>query len=524
LLKPLTTLARRRRMSRAALFSLLKRLSQCIGLASLILVMNYGEMLGGGRDVRLHVPLRLTRIVVAQVADILVLGVVLFAVLAPLRRTRFYPWVRLLLAVGIPPYLLFRTYTLFPVTWMKGLIPVIAVFWAAFLLLLMMVFPLWYRRVLRFGDALGIFFAVFAFSSILQLLYLAAWKPAPQQTVAAWARAPEPPRQHPLLVWVIFDELSYDQVFEHRARDVNFAAFDALRGISTTFTDVQPVGIKTVKIIPSLLSGHPVDDFKFTFRNKFLVHYSGVHGWHPLDGEDTVFGDARTEGWRTAAVGWYNPYCPIYGDAIDNCYWTNWDKIDGPMAQRKTFKRNLLAPLEEMVREVKSSSEADRANCSYEVHERLITHLDIEKHAFDLLQTDQADFIFLHFSIPHSPNVWSRIDDNYTPTCDSSYIDNLVLVDKELGRILKTLQGSPRWNQTSLIVEGDHSWRVHLWDWLPAWTDEDDHASRGVFDTRPALLIHLAGQQKPVTNATPWPLVDVHDVVDHILRNEPVKY
>ena len=34
----------------------LKKLSQSIGLSSLILVMNYGDLLGGGSDVRMHVP------------------------------------------------------------------------------------------------------------------------------------------------------------------------------------------------------------------------------------------------------------------------------------------------------------------------------------------------------------------------------------------------------------------------------------------------------------------------------------
>jgi len=511
----------RRQMLRLAAF---KRLAQCIGFASLILVMNYGELLGGGRDVRLHVPLRLTGIVLAQIADILILGLAIFLFLAPFRRTRFYPWMRILLAISIPPYLLQRTYTLFPVTWLESSIPVIAVFWAAVLLLLMMVFPIWYRRLLRFADALGIFFALFAFSSILQLLWVIRWKPQPQQYSAAWATAAQPPRQHPLLVWVIFDELSYDQVFEHRARNLDLPAFDELRSISTTFTDVQPVELKTVKIIPALLSGHAVDDFKFTFNNRFFVHYTGVHGWHPLDGAATVFGDAHANGWRTAAIGWYNPYCTIYADAIDNCYWANWDKIDGPMAQRKTFNRNVFSPLEEVVREIRSSTLADRANCSYDVHERLITHLDLEKHVFQLLETDQADFVFLHFAIPHSPNVWSRIDDNYTAACDSSYIDNLALVNIELARILKTLQASPRWPQTNIIVQGDHSWRIFLWDWLPAWTDEDDHASHGVFDQRPALLIHLAGQTQPLTNSTAWPVVDVHDVVDRIVRNQPVTY
>ena len=145
---------------------MLKRLCQCIGLASLILVMNFGEMLGGGRDVRMHVPLRLTGIALAQITDILILGLAIFLVVTPLRRTRFYPWVKLLLVAGIPPYLLHRTYTLFPVTWLQGLIPVLAIFWAALLLLFMMVFPPWYQRVLRLADAVGILFAAFAFAAI----------------------------------------------------------------------------------------------------------------------------------------------------------------------------------------------------------------------------------------------------------------------------------------------------------------------------------------------------------------------
>ncbi len=324
--------------------AVVKRLCQSIGLASLILVMNYGEMLGGGRDVRLHVPLRLTGIALAQIADILLLGLAIFLVLAPLRRTRFYPWVRLLVAIAIPPYLLSRTYTLFPVTWLAGIIPLLAVAWAAFLLLLMMIFPPWYRRVIRLGDAMGIFFAVFAFSAMLQLLWVIRWKPQPRQFSAAWAQTPQPPREHPLLVWIVFDELSFDQTFEHRARDLPLPAFDALRNISTNFTDVQPVGLKTVKIIPSLLSGHTVDDFRFGFDNRFSVHFDGQRGWHPLTGADTVFADARSNGWRTAAVGWYNPYCTIYADALDNCYWTNWDKIDGPMAQRKTASAATSSP------------------------------------------------------------------------------------------------------------------------------------------------------------------------------------
>ncbi len=502
---------------------MLKRLCQCIGLSSLILVMNYGDLLGGGSDVRLHAPLPLTAICVAQIADILLLGLGIFIILAPTQRTRFYPWLRLLCAIVIPPYLIARTRALFPFEIREGIMPIFAVVWAAALLLLLR-FPRWYRRLMRLGDTMGIFLAVFAFCSIAQLLWVVRWKPGPQQRAAAWTTTPQPPRQHPLLVWIVFDELSYDQIFEHRAHDLSLPAFDSLRSQSTLFTDVQPVGLKTVKIIPSLLTGQTVDDFRFGFDNQFRVHYTGVHGWHPLDGSQTVFAEAQKNGWRTATVGWYNPYCTIYASAIDNCYWTNWDKLDGPMAQRKSFWSNTVSPLRQMLHEAVSPTGAGRDLCSYDVRQRYQTHIDLEQHTFQLLRTDQADFIFLHFAVPHSPNIWSRITDSYTQTCDSSYLDNLALADREIGRVLSTLQSSPRWKDTTLIVQGDHSWRINLWDWLPAWTEEDDAASRGVFDPRPALLIHQPGQTQPQTNTSAWPLIQIHDVVKHMLQEDPTHY
>jgi hypothetical protein len=75
-----------------------------------------------------------------------------------------------------------------------------------------------------------------------------------------------------------------------------------------------------------------------------------------------------------------------------------------------------------------------------------------------------------------------------------------------------------------VIVEGDHSWRIDLWDWLPAWTDEDDAASRNGFDPRPAVIIHQAGQTTPQVNNAPWSLLNVHGVVEQVLHGQPVHY
>ena len=503
---------------------MLKKLCQSIGLASIIRVMNYGDLLGGGADVRMHVPFSLVGICLAQIADILLLGLVIFVVLVLLKRTRFYPLTRLLLAIVIPPYIILRLRSEIPFNVENGLLVLGSFVWAGVLLLLLLKYNGYYRRIMRFGNFAGVFLAFFALTSIAQILFVMRWHPGPYQHTVDWAHTLQPPRVHPKIVWIIFDELSYDQLFAHRAKDLPLPNFDALRSQSTLFTDTQPIGYKTVKIIPSLLIGHTVDDYRFSFRNRLWVHNLGEHDFHPITGADSLFGDAKEQGWRTSAVGWYNPYCTIYGDAIDDCYWMNLDRIDGNMSQRATFWRNTYEPLKQVVREIKAPERADRDTCTVDVRNRLKTTLDLEKHTFDTLKTDQGDFVFLHLSIPHSPNIWSRIEDNYTQFCDSSYLDNLALTDKVLGRIMQELRASPRWKDTTVVVEGDHGWRIDLWEPMPAWTDEDDAASRGGFDPRPAVLIHQAGQTTPGTNSRPWSILNIHEVLEQVLHGQAVHF
>ena len=502
---------------------MLKRLCQSIGLASMILVMNYGDLLGGGAEVRMHAPYALTLICIAQIIDIMLLGLVIFFVLILLQRYQFRRGL-LLMGLLVPPLILERTRALIPPGVRHGLVPFSAVIWAGLLLMLYLRFPNRYRQLVRLGDAGGVFLAIFAFSSIAQMIWVMRWTPGPQQHTPAWAQGPQPVREHPLLVWIVFDELSYDKVFEHRMENLKLPHFDALRTQSTVFTNVQPIGYKTARIVPSLLTGHTVDDLRFGFKNDVNVRYTGMHGWHVLDGSHTVFADAQRNKWRTGVVGWYNPYCTLYVGTIDDCYWMNLDKIDGPMAQRATLWANIWSPLAEFVRGIGSPGSAAREDCDYDVRQRYETHVDLDKRVFQMLTTDQDDFVFLHMDVPHSPNIWSRQNDTYAQGCGSSYSDNLVLADRELGRILTLLTASPRWKETTVIVQGDHSWRIDLWKGMPAWTAEDESASSGVFDSRPAVLVHQAGQTQAQTITSRWSLLNVHELLEDVLQGKPMHF
>jgi hypothetical protein len=501
---------------------MLKKLCQSLGLASLILVTNYGDLLGGGADVRMHTPFPLTQVCLAHIADILLVALLFFLLLTAFARTRFYPWLRLLLAIVLPPYLLQRTQSINSFDLIEGMAALFLVLWTAIVLLLLLRFDKWYRRLMRAGSFVTCALALFALASIAQLLWVATWKPAPSRIAAAWnqpADASQPPRQHPLLVWIVFDELSYDQLFEHRAPNLALPNFDALRAQSTLFTDAQPAGIHTVNVLPSLLTGSLVDGVRYTFHNRLWVHHADGSGRQLIDGPSSVFGDAVQSGWRTAAVGWYNPYCSAYAPAIQDCFWTNRDVLDGPMSQNASLADNIRTPLHQLAVELSSPARADRDICAFDIRQRRQTEDDLQQHALQLLHTNQADFVFLHLAIPHSPNTWSRAQNDFTNQCGSSYLDNLALTDRLLGQLLATLQASPRWSQTTLIVQGDHSWRTAIWRGLPAWTEEDEQASRGLFDPRPALLIHQPAQTQPQTVATPWPILQVHSVVEQILHH-----
>jgi hypothetical protein len=501
---------------------LLKKFCQCVGLASLILVMNYGDLLGGGYDVRMHVPYALGGVVLAQALDILLLGTGIFVVVAVFSRGRGRRWVRLGLALVAPPIVLVRVQAMLPFPVARGWLLLAAVVWVGLVVGLLLRFKGSYRVLLRVGDGVGVFLAAFAACSLVQLAYVARWKPGPHEQIAAWSVGAQPERVHPKLVWIVFDELSYDQLFEHRAAGLELPHFDALSAESTVFRDVQPIGAKTVKVLPSLLSGEVIGDYHFSFANRLSVRAAGQREFRPLTGANTLFADAQRAGWRTGAVGWYNPYCTVFAGTIDDCYWMDLDKLDGPMEQTASLAQNVVTPLRQVGLELVAPARAAREMCDMDVRQRYTTHIDLEHHALTMLNDDQADFVFLHLPVPHSPSVWRRAQGAYTQSCGGSYLDGLALADRELGLMMASLRSSPRWKDTTVIVEGDHSWRSYLWKSEPAWTEEDRAASERGFDPRPAVMVHLAGQDVAQVDTGAWSLLKVHGLVETVLRGEAV--
>ena len=72
-------------------------------------------------------------------------------------------------------------------------------------------------------------------------------RPLHQPTIAS--------AEHNRILWIVLDELSYRQIYEHRYPGLKLPAFDRLAAVSTVFTRTVPAGYFTDIVLPSLMTG-----------------------------------------------------------------------------------------------------------------------------------------------------------------------------------------------------------------------------------------------------------------------------
>ncbi|HZZ38981.1 MAG TPA: hypothetical protein VFE06_07610, partial [Acidobacteriaceae bacterium] len=93
--------------------------------------------------------------------------------------------------------------------------------------------------------------------------------------------------------------------------------------------------------------------------------------------------------------------------------------------------------------------------------------------------------------------------------------------DDTLGTLMKVLHSTGNDQQTTVIVSSDHSWRTIWWKPGLAWSDEEERATNGgKFDTRPVLMVRLAGSDTGELISKPVSVLTVHSILDGLLRGE----
>jgi hypothetical protein len=330
------------------------------------------------------------------------------------------------------------------------------------------------------------------------------------------------PTSHSRVIWLILDELSYRQLYEHRFPALDLPAFDRLAGQATVFTQVAPAGLMTEYVVPSLISALPADAMRASADGRQLYLHDPVqHRWQTFDPHQSVFQDALDRGYSTSVSGWYNPYCRLMSQVLDHCFWTNHSPTQSGMSKDQTLLGNTFAPFRTYGSAIlhfiywrKRQISPDQTDAETHIHDysELLTASD------SMLNDSSAEHLFLHMPIPHPVGIYNRHTHQLT-TGPSTYIDNLALADTYLAHIRSQLEQRGQWDSSTILVMGDHSWRTApIWSSGTAWTSEEQNASDGArFDDRPAYILKLPHQQQPAHIDTPYPAIRTRALLDAIM-------
>jgi type IV secretory pathway VirB2 component (pilin) len=389
----------------------------------------------------------------------------------------------------------------------------------------------WIRKSRAREAAIEAASMVLAFTALSGVLFVSqfAWfwwqarglnKPLPLHTEASGTVAARNPR----IIWVIMDELSYRQVYGHRYAGVQLPAFDRLATESTVFTQVKPAANYTEVAVPALLSGKMISSVSATANGSLLVRAAKGERAHAFDETQTVFEDALQNGYRPAIAGWYNPYCRILHDVVDECYWADNYSITDGMVAESSFRSNLETSADMLLHAPSVRNPLQRflhipAELQGQTAE---AHLDdyrgLRAAGDKLLNDPSLTFTFLHMPIPHPDGIYDRRKRQLVPG-PSTYLDNLALADRYLNHLRTVLEKTGQWDSSVIVLMGDHGWRTTLvWEKSPEWTAEEQRASlNGTFDSRPAYIVKLAGQKTAQRVDTPFDARETRALMDELL-------
>ena len=373
-----------------------------------------------------------------------------------------------------------------------------------------------YGRMLR-GLRLGLAVAGCEIVVILPRLVYLASRSQPMETAGFQRRDAAPPAENRRrIIWILLDEFSYDQSFGHRQSSVLLPHFDAFAQQSTLFTEVQPVGYRTETVVPSLLVGRRVAQVRSDYNGMLSLRLANQSHWTHFSADASIFGEARRLGWSTGIAGWYNPYCRILGSVLDSCYWTFADPMRNGLSGRQPAIANALAilPLLQLASPIFHLKQED--GVSDNLH--LADYQRLMAQAAALLENERIRMLMVHLPVPHPPGIYDRRSGTFRQ--GGTYLDNLALADRALGKVLEELRGTKSWEHTTVMVSSDHSWRVPIWRREAGWTSEEEAASQGRFDPRPLLMIHFPGQTTGDRITRPTSALAEHDMLDAMLRGE----
>jgi len=372
------------------------------------------------------------------------------------------------------------------------------------------------RRSEMFGRVAG--FVVLLLSPLVPMLFASAiWlmlhPQADNSSSHAYALAATD-TSRPRVLWLIFDEFDQRLAFGDRPASVRLPELDRIRNQAIYASNAFPPAGSTDLSLPSLINGKLVSDAKPAGANELMITYPGPGGPVPWSTQPTVFSRARDAGFNSALVGWWHPYCRVLGSSLTFCS----QSFAGHSEPGSTLPVLLADGFRGLVGTFPVAGRLPRFESvcrqGREMYLRML-------HDAKRVAVDPAfGLVFIHWPIPHHPYVYNRSRNEFALDGSGTYLDNLVLVDRTLGDLRRTMESAGTWENTAVLISSDHGLRPYADDLLPAWDGRRPTAPHGRTDHRVPFLMKLPHQRQAIAYDAPFNTVVSCDLVLALLRGE----
>jgi hypothetical protein len=498
----------------------LRTIFTALGFATLAAVwipgpLNRDAFYWGGPSLTLFVPSVLDFCLVWLVS-----ALVLYRVRSPGRARRIV-WSTIL---AFSPILALESYALLPGTYLSSTLR-LTVGLLCFLgwILMLTVFS---GIFARHGEPIiGAASVVLIFLSFNGLYVLAhsvwlGWQARNLNPLHAEASVLRPPvADHHRILWIMMDELSYQQVYGRRLPGLSLPAFDALAAESSVFTRITPAANMTEFSMPDYLTGIPDGQDIYSPNGQLDIARLDNGRRAPFNQFDTIFHDAQIAGFNTGVAGWFIPYCRLLSNVTDRCMTSYTQPNRNGMIGSSSLVANLFAPGRRVAAYLvpngtKIGGVTFRSNGIVE-REQHIEDLRLISQAADAMFRDpRMDFVLIHLPVPHLPGIYDRRRASLDASQRHGYVDNLALADQCLAHFRSVLEAAGQWDSSTVLVMGDHGWR------LMAMGPGDEPAAVGGFDPRPAYIVKLAGQHQPETIDAPYDAMRTRSLLQALIHRQ----
>jgi hypothetical protein len=348
---------------------------------------------------------------------------------------------------------------------------------------------------------------------------------APVQAIQSGIAGPSQNR----LVWVVLDEFDPSVAFDQRPGDLRLTALDQLRSESVVATHAYAPGSWTLDALPTLWTGRPVSEAREAGPSDLRLTFAGVDGQHLLAESNTVFAQAHAEGFKVGIAGWYHPYCRLFGHVAEQC--ESVSSSDAVLAFRRAefaAERGALAmvpllmwwrapwSLEAIVTGglVRSRAEAEETRI---MPKRAETYRRVHARTLAMVRDRSLALVFAHYPVPHLPGFYDASRGEIDITAPHSYLNNLVLADRAVGEIRRTLEEAGLWTETTVLVHSDHALRPGIWKQLKQWTPELEALTGGRQSAFTPFILKLPGTDQGIEYDRPFNAALAGDLVMAVL-------